>query len=136
MASWAAVKAPTPAKVAWHNESWPAMPVISVIDSSTIDNVKPLLKTVVQAGKEPGIQVSMDTQKPAKRTHHSTRMMRSMRRSPRRRGHGRWRRVDRGQWVPARVQLRMPGRNSRATTIKMNGRDGTTAALKKLSGGM
>src|ERR1700729_3858390 len=50
------------------------MPVMSVIESSTIDNVKPLLKTVVQAGKEPGIQVSMDAQKPAKRIHHSTRI--------------------------------------------------------------
>ena len=30
----------------------------------------------------------------------------------------------------------MPGRKSSAATMTMNGSDGTTAALKKLSGGM
>ena len=54
LASWAAVKAPTPAKVAWHSESWPAMPVISVIESSTIERVRPLLKTVSQVTGYPG----------------------------------------------------------------------------------
>ena len=54
LASWAAVKAPTPAKVAWHSESWPAMPVISVMESRTIESVRPLLKTVVPRVGHPG----------------------------------------------------------------------------------
>ncbi len=37
LASWAAVKAPTPASVAWHSDSWPAIPVMSVMESKTIE---------------------------------------------------------------------------------------------------
>ena len=57
-AKTAAVKAPMPAKVAWHSDSCPAMPVINVIERQMIDRVRPLLKTVSQVT---GIQVSMET---------------------------------------------------------------------------
>ena len=75
LASWAAVNAPTPASVAWHRESWPAIPVMSVIDNRTIEIVIPLLKTVAQG---PGIHVSIDTQKTAKTIHHNGRMILSI----------------------------------------------------------
>ena len=51
------------------------MPVISVMESRTIDRVRPLLKTV---SHESGIQVSMDTKNTANRIHQRTRMIRFM----------------------------------------------------------
>ncbi len=58
LASWAAVKAPTPANVAWANESWPPMPVIRVMERKMTEKASPSLNTNVQVG---GIQVSMET---------------------------------------------------------------------------
>ena len=125
MASWAAVKAPTPARVAWHRDNWPAMPVISVMESRTIDRVRPLLKTVVHAS---GIQVSMDTQKPANRIHQSTRMMRFMlgARACAAMGGGGGSIVANGSRLAS--SARIPGKNSRAATKKRKGKDGMMAA--------
>jgi hypothetical protein len=75
MASWADVKAPTPARVPWHSESWPAMPVMRVMESSTVESASPALKAASQVV---GIQVSMETQKSARRTHQARRMIRSI----------------------------------------------------------
>ena len=112
------------------------MPVINVIDSSTIDRVMPLLNTVVQAGNVPGIHVNIDTQKAAKSAHHRTRMMRSMvgARVLAAMGGGGGSTVASGSRLESR--LRIPGRMRSAAAITTNGMDGTTAAFQKLLGGM
>ncbi len=120
-ASWAAVKAPTPARVAWQSESCPAMPVMSVMESRTIEYVSPLLKTV---SHESGIQVSMDTKKTANRIHQSTRMIRFMlgARAEAAMGGGGGSIVARGSRLAS--SARIPGRKSSATTKKMKGSEG------------
>ena len=35
-ASWPAVNAPMPAKLAWHSEIWPLMPVRAVMDRKMV----------------------------------------------------------------------------------------------------
>ena len=45
-ANWPAAKAPMPAKVAWHSESWPLMPVMSVMDRKMIDTHRPSANAV------------------------------------------------------------------------------------------
>ena len=129
----AAVKAPMPANVAWHSDNWPAMPVISVMESRMIERVRPLLKTPSQVI---GIHVSMETQKAARSTHQSVRMMRSMlgARVVAAMGTGGGSMVARGSRLESR--LRSPGRMSRAAAMAKNGMDGTTAAFQKLFGGM
>ena len=124
-ATWAAVKTPTPASVAWHRESCPAIPVIIVMDRSTMAYARPLLKTPVHAS---GIQVSMDTKNPAKTTHHKTRMIRSMlgTRAAAAMGGGGGSIVAIGSRL-ASSSLSF-GSNSRAPTRKMKGRDGMIAA--------
>ena len=132
-ANTAAVKAPMPAKVAWQSDNWPAMPVIRVTERRMIERVRPLLNTVSQVT---GIQVSMETQKAANRTHHAVLMMRSMlgARVVAAIGSGGGSMVARGSRLASR--LRIPGRMSRAAAMAKNGREGTTAAFQKLSGGM
>src|ERR1700753_896064 len=106
------------------------MPVIRVTERQMMDNVRPLLNTVSQVT---GIQVSMETQNAARRTHHRVLMMRSMV------GAlvvaamvaGGGSRVASGSRLESR--LRKPGRISRAAAIAKNGSDGTTAAFQKLS---
>ena len=66
LASWAAVKAPTPASVAWHSESCPPMPVIRVMDRKITEKARPALNTFSHVL---GIQVSMDTTKAASSTY-------------------------------------------------------------------
>ena len=129
----AAVNAPMPANVAWHSDNCPAMPVISVTERQMIDRVRPLLKTVSQVA---GIQVSMETMKPANRTYHNVRMMRSMvgARVEAAMGCGGGSIVARGSRLESR--LRSPGRMSRAAAMAKNGSEGTTAAFQKLFGGM
>ncbi len=127
------MKAPIPAKVPWHSESWPAMPVISVTESRMIERVSPLLKTVSHVI---GIQVSMETMNAAKRTHHRVRMMRSMlgALAVAAIGGGGGSIVASGSRLESR--LRIPGRKRRAAAIRRNGSAGRTAALRKPLGGV
>ena len=104
------------------------MPVISVMDRSTIESVRPLLNTVAHAGNALGSQVSMDTQKAANTTHHNTRMMRSIcgARAEAAIGGGGGSMVAIGSRLAS--SWRIPGRKSSAPTKKMNGSDGMMAA--------
>ena len=54
LASWAAVNAPTPARVAWARESWPPMPVIRVMDRKMVEKASPALNTLSQVWRDPG----------------------------------------------------------------------------------
>ncbi len=111
------------------------MPVISVMESSTIESVKPVVEHA--RPRRSGIQVSMDTKKPAKTIHHSAPDDPVHGRAPgvaAAMGGGGGSMVASGSRLESR--LRMPGRISRAATMTKNGSDGTTAAFQKLSGGM
>src|ERR1700681_2294739 len=55
--NWPAAKAPTPAKVAWHNEIWPLMPVMRVMDRKMIDSVRPSVNAVTHT---PGTHVTLE----------------------------------------------------------------------------
>ena len=78
----------------------------------------------------------MDTQNPAKTSHHRGRMILSMvgARLAAAIGGGGGSIVARGSRLESRS--RIPGRIRSAATITMNGMDGTTAAFQKLFGGM
>ena len=127
------MNAPMPAKVAWHSESCPAIPVINVTERRTVERARPELKTPAQVI---GIQVSMETQKPANSAHHPTRMMRSMLGAlvVAAIGGGGGSMVARGSRLVSRS--RMPGSSRSAATMTRNGSAGTTAALTMLLGGM
>src|SRR5271154_1274012 len=109
------------------------MPVINVIERSTIERARPVLKTPTQTEL---IQVSIDTQKAARTTHHAMRMIRSMRgaRAAAAMGSGGGSMVASGSRLESRS--RNPGRISSAAAMAKNGSDGTMAAFQKLSGGM
>ena len=78
----------------------------------------------------------MDTQNPAKTSHHKGRMILSIvgARLAAAIGGGGGSIVAKGSRLESR--FRIPGRISRAATITTNGIDGTTAAFQKLFGGM
>ena len=42
------MKAPTPAKVAWQSDTWPAAPVVRVMDMNTSDSPRPPVMTKTQ----------------------------------------------------------------------------------------
>jgi hypothetical protein len=132
MANWAAVNAPTPASVAWQSESWPAMPVIKVMESSTVERASPALKTPSQVV---GIHVSIETQNAARSTHHALRMIRSILGvlDMAAVGGGGGSMVARGSRL--RSSVRIPGRTSRAATRKKNGSAGSTAENMRLEVG-
>ena len=106
LASWAAVKAPTPASVAWHSESCPPMPVIRVMDRKITEKASPALNTFSHVL---GIQVSMDTMNAASSTYQRTRMIRSIWGARTEAVVGGRRRVDRGHRVLGVAELAQPG---------------------------
>ena len=73
-ASWAAMNAPTPAKVAWHSDSSPPIPVMSVIERKMIEYTSPEAKVKVQS---PGTQVRTDTTAASASARPPSRMTRS-----------------------------------------------------------
>ena len=133
MASWAAVNAPTPAKVAWQSESWPAMPVIRVMESSTVDRASPRIEDPFPGRRNP-------------REHGDAEARRGAPTSPIRMrrsicgvldlaavGGGGGSMVARGSLL--RSSVRIPGRMRRAATRKKNGSAGITEEYKRLAVG-
>ena len=113
----------------WQSDNWPAMPVMRVIESSTVARAMPELKTASQVL---GIQVSMDTAKPARITHHRRRIHLSMvgTREDDAAGGGGGSMVARGSLL--RSSSRIPGRMSNAATSTKNGSPGITAENSRL----
>ena len=106
LASCPAVKAPTPARVAWARESWPPMPVMRVMERKMVEKASPALKTFSQVL---GIHVSIETTKAASSTHQSSPDDPVELRRPGRRGGRRGRRVHRRQRIPRLVEGAQPG---------------------------
>src|ERR1700684_2935627 len=108
------------------------MPVMRVMESNTVESASPALKAASQVV---GTQVSMETQKSARRTHQALRMIRSIwgAREAAAVGGGGGSMVERGSRL--RSSVRMPGRINRAATRTKNGSPGSTAEKKMLDVG-
>ena len=108
------------------------MPVIRVMESSTVDKASPALKTPSQVV---GIHVSMETQNTASSTHQPVRIRRSICGvlDLAAVGGGGGSMVERGSLL--RSSVRIPGRMRSAATRKKNGSAGMTAEYKRLAVG-
>ena len=106
VASWPVASAPMPAKVAWHNEISPAMPVMTVIDRKMIEKMTASLRQVdphdVRVEEDPVEED--DTDDDAETARHPCQRVAALDRHERGR-----RRIDPGERVahlPAVAQLR------------------------------
>src|ERR1700722_12265555 len=108
------------------------MPVMRVMKSNTVESASPPLKAASQVE---GIQVSMETQKSARRTHQAVRIIRSICGALEAAavGGGGGSTVERGSRL--RSSVRMPRRINRAATRTKNGRAGSTAEKRMLDVG-